>query len=304
MKSLREVWTELQINAHELKGAIAWLSVLAAADLVILNWPGSDEIPPEVWKPWADSFRNNSNNHYKKPNKKAYSSWKPEYKDFTFNPMTVTADSLQLLGVKPWIAKRFIKYRESGGRFRSAIDFEKIYGIKEDDKQRLVNHARFTRNSPSFEKSRLPVPPEFNQRRNSTISTPKVISLNEADSSTWERLPDIGPVLASRIIKYRNKLGGFVRREQLLEVFGLDTSAYMLIAPRIEVSSSPNQFLDWTTADAEVLAKHPYVGKYLAAKIVRYREQNRHIPERMSINSWRFIDSVKLEKLKPYLSKP
>lgn len=304
MKSLKELFNELQVSAHELKGALAWLSILAATDLIVLNWPSNDEIPSEVWKPWADSLklkRNVQPNYRYKPN---YSKPKSNAQGFPFDPMTVTADSLVLLGVKPWIATRIIKYRNSGGQFRRKEDFDRIYGLREADKELLQHNARFSRSIPALEFNRSNLPDETARRMPVASKNVRILSLNHADSAAWERLPDIGPVLASRIVKYRNKLGGFVRREQLLEVFGLDTAVYMKIAPQLEMSSSPNQLLDWINADRETLGKHPYIGRYIASKIIRYREQNKHVPERMSPEKWLFLDSLKLEKLKPYLSKP
>jgi DNA uptake protein ComE-like DNA-binding protein len=130
------------------------------------------------------------------------------------------------------------------------------------------------------------------------------IELNQADSSDWEQLPGIGPILASRIVKYRNRLGGFVRREQLLEVYGIDTALYLKLANRLQEETRPNELLHWQTTGYETLSRHPYIGRFIAGKIIRFREQNKNYPERMSPQNWLFVDSLMMEKLRPYLSKP
>ncbi|NDF99641.1 MAG: helix-hairpin-helix domain-containing protein, partial [Chitinophagia bacterium] len=63
------------------------------------------------------------------------------------------------------------------------------------------------------------------------------MSLNESDSVSLEKLPGIGPVLASRIIRYREKLGGFYHRSQLREVYGIDDSLYAFLEPFIETGA-------------------------------------------------------------------
>jgi competence protein ComEA len=47
------------------------------------------------------------------------------------------------------------------------------------------------------------------------------ISLNQADASALEDLPGVGPVLAERIVAYREANGPFEEIEDLLEVPGI-----------------------------------------------------------------------------------
>ncbi len=50
------------------------------------------------------------------------------------------------------------------------------------------------------------------------------ISVNTATAPELERLPGIGPVLAQRIVEYREQHGPFQRLEDLLEVQGIGPS--------------------------------------------------------------------------------
>ena len=47
------------------------------------------------------------------------------------------------------------------------------------------------------------------------------LELNAASAAELEQLPHIGAVLAERITAYRDQIGGFSNREQLLEVEGI-----------------------------------------------------------------------------------
>src|SRR3569833_498755 len=53
-----------------------------------------------------------------------------------------------------------------------------------------------------------------------------VIELNSADSAKLTELKGIGSSFARRIVNYRNRLGGFISKEQLKEVYGMDDDRY------------------------------------------------------------------------------
>jgi competence protein ComEA len=52
------------------------------------------------------------------------------------------------------------------------------------------------------------------------------MDLNRADAAALEELPGVGPVLASRIVAWRESAGGFRRVEQLQEVPGIGPAIY------------------------------------------------------------------------------
>ena len=53
-----------------------------------------------------------------------------------------------------------------------------------------------------------------------------MIELNSADSARLTELKCIGASLARRIVNYRNRLGGFINKDQLKEVYGMDDDRY------------------------------------------------------------------------------
>lgn len=61
------------------------------------------------------------------------------------------------------------------------------------------------------------------------------VNLNTADLETLQELPGIGPVLAQRIIDYRESFGDFVMIEQLMEVTGVGEGKYEKVKDLITV---------------------------------------------------------------------
>ena len=91
------------------------------------------------------------------------------------------------------------------------------------------------------------------------------INLNTADSMALMTLRGIGAVYASRIIKYRNLLGGYYDKSQILEVYGITKETYSLFCDDI-VKIPVN------TASFKEILRHPYFDYDMVVKIVRERE--------------------------------
>ncbi|WP_018342012.1 ComEA family DNA-binding protein [Cytophaga aurantiaca] len=94
------------------------------------------------------------------------------------------------------------------------------------------------------------------------------VELNAADSATLETLPGIGPAFASRIIKYRTLLGGYLKVEQLKEVYGMPEETYDRIQSLCTVNAAKVKMI---SADSLWLkpykSYHPYLSKELKAQI-------------------------------------
>ncbi len=102
----------------------------------------------------------------------------------------------------------------------------------------------------------------------------KKIEINSCDTGDLYLLRGIGWVYAKRIIKYRNLLGGFVRKEQLLEVYGIDKDRYDLFSDDIYVDTNKIRKININDNDIKTLGKHPYIGFEKAYKIIKYRKKN------------------------------
>lgn len=61
------------------------------------------------------------------------------------------------------------------------------------------------------------------------------ININTADVSDMEKLPGIGPVLARRIVEFREKEGSFKRPEDIMKVSGIGPKIYEGIKDSITV---------------------------------------------------------------------
>ncbi len=187
-----------------------------------------------------------------------------------FNPNTVTFDKLVKMGIPERVCKTFIKYRNSGVKFKTKKDVKKIYGISNELYVQLEPYIICEQTSNSgktFNKT------STHYTSSSGYKQKEKIELNAADSSKLVELPAIGPSFARRIIKYRSLLGGYYLVTQLHEVYGFTDTMYQVVSPLVSVDNKAIQTLAINTCDFKTLCRHPYVGYELCKTIFDWRKK-------------------------------
>ena len=100
----------------------------------------------------------------------------------------------------------------------------------------------------------------------------KPIDINSADTTELKSLPGIGSFFAKNIVDYRNKLGGFIEKEQLLEVYAFDSTRMANIENLIIIDTIELRKVNVNTDDFKTILRHPYIEYEDVKKIVNYRE--------------------------------
>ncbi len=212
---------------------------------------------------------------------------------FQFNPNQMSDEKWQELGLTAYQIKIITNYLSKGGKFFKKEDFKKMYSISE---------AEYTVLEPFINI------PTRNDSSNYTKTYPKIIkpiytiNINACDTFDMDEVKGIGPSFARRIYKYRERLGGFVNKEQLLEVFGLDSAKYNEIKSSIIIDTVGLKRININTATIQDLKKHPYFDYYLAKSIVTYRMKNGNYKQVRDIKKAPLIYDVFYNKIYPYLT--
>jgi competence ComEA-like helix-hairpin-helix protein len=211
---------------------------------------------------------------------------------FDFDPNKITEQQWQQLGFSEKQAKSIEAYKAKGGRFYKAEDVKNLYVVDEATYERLRPYIKIE--NPQAAKYTYEVKPVAQEK----VFT---IDINTADSSLFERQRGIGPSLASRIIKYRNRLGGFVSVEQIKEVWGMPDSTYQFLKERMTCSNTPVTQIDINAADIEMLRKHPYINYTFARPIYNYRQQHGNFKSVNDLKKVAVINDSIFLKLQPYV---
>jgi len=123
------------------------------------------------------------------------------------------------LGVSEKTVQTILHYRERGGKFREPGDLKKIWGLSLSEAKKLIPFVVI----PNFKKQ----PIELSKKM------PETILINQATMADLLLLPGMTKQLAARLIKYRDKMGGFKRVEQIRKTYGLSDSLYQLMVPLV-----------------------------------------------------------------------
>jgi DNA uptake protein ComE-like DNA-binding protein len=211
---------------------------------------------------------------------------------FPFDPNNASFEELVRLGLNSRVSRTILKYRSKGGKFRKAEDLKKIFGLTELQYSRISDYVRIH-----------PWPRDSGTVAcNVPVSHTGRLDINHADSVLFEGLPGIGPVLARRIIRYRLLLGGFYCPDQIKEVYGIHDSIYLLIAGRLSADTTLLKRINVNTATEKELARHPYLDRYVASGIIRYRMQVSRIRNINELKINGIISEPAFGKIKNYLS--
>ena len=222
-----------------------------------------------------------------------------ELQPFQFNPNTITEEEGLRMGLTDRQIRNIINYRDKGGKFYSKNDLAKLYTISEEDFAQLEPYivlpeiARKDYDKPKTETKEYQ---NVTEEKKAPKTIP-VVDLNTVDSITLVELPQIGGYTAARIVAYREKLGGFLNKEQLLEVKGMDEARYNTASPYINVGEAPIRKIDVNRADFKTLVNHPYLNYNQVKLIFTQREQ------RGMIKDWTQLKALieTAEPVNPYL---
>jgi DNA uptake protein ComE-like DNA-binding protein len=181
---------------------------------------------------------------------------------FYFDPNTLDSSGFIQLGLSAKTTQYLLNWRNKGKHFYKKEDLKPLYSLSETEYKRLapyiqIKESERSHNYTAYEKQ-APLPAHIN--------------LNKTDSATLVRLNGIGTILAHKILERRRNLGGFLRHEQLLEIYKFPDSTYQYLREKLSINPSEIEKIKLNTCSEEQLAQHPYIGQQMAKNILLLRK--------------------------------
>ncbi|MBR1765457.1 MAG: helix-hairpin-helix domain-containing protein [Bacteroidales bacterium] len=128
-----------------------------------------------------------------------------------------------------------------------------------------------------------------------------VVDLNTADTTTLMLLHGIGPAFARRIVRYRDRLGGFTSADQLLEVYGFTPQLLGHIAPHLRIGDTSLVRMAVNSVGLKQFIRHPYVDYYFARDLVNLRANGVTFDSPDDLRAIPSCSDTMLRRLLPYL---
>jgi len=207
----------------------------------------------------------------------------PDPKMFSFDPNNLPDEQWKLLGLSEKQVSIIKHFEAKGGHFYKKEDLQKIYGITADDYNRLEPYINLT--AGAYTKAAPGV----------------IIEINSADSAKLTQVRGIGPAFAQRIIEYRTRLGGFLNKEQLKEVYGIDTAKFAQIKNEVSINPAHITKIKINEVDFEGLRKFPYFTNKQTNAVIQYRKQHGDYHSIGDMKNIVILDEDILRKIEPYI---
>jgi DNA uptake protein ComE-like DNA-binding protein len=226
---------------------------------------------------------------------------------FPFDPNKADKETLLKTGLSAFAVSNLLRYREKGGRIHSASAICKIYGTEEkwfdavkkyidiEEDVEISKHDSSEIHHQDIQAFNYETEKRMEEK---TLS----IELNKTDSTELILCSGIGPSFARRIISYREILGGFYDKSQLLEVYGMDSARYMGFQHQVTVNPELINRMHLDTISFKGLLKHPYFEFYLVKAIFNYKDRQKGIDSIQELKNLPEIYPELFKKLSPYLS--
>lgn len=214
---------------------------------------------------------------------------------FIFDPNVIGLAEWQKLGLSAKQAQAILTYRSRGGQFGKTEDLKKMYTISDRVYAELAPYVHIKKTADQNLRPGLPratfVKPALN-----------IIEVNGADTTALDLIRGIGMTFANRIVKYRDRIGGFYKKEQLLEVFGIDSVKYLEIKDQIRIDETKIRKINVNTAQLEDFKNNPYIRYKQVNAIVQYRKQHGNYKDLADLSQIAILTPETIALLKPYLT--
>ncbi len=202
---------------------------------------------------------------------------------FQFNPNYLTDFRAYQLGMSVDEIDKLIAYRSTGKYINSVKEFQNVTGVNDS----LLNII-----APLFKF------PKWVNKNKPSIKLPESVNIviQDINSVSGNDFIKIGvhPKIATRIIKYREKLNGFSYNYQLYEVWGLSKNIADKILQHYKVLEQPKiEKLNINEASFKEVLRIVYLDYELTKKIFNYKDE---VAEIQNIEELKKIEGFPLDK--------
>lgn len=218
-------------------------------------------------------------------------------KVYSFNPNFLSDYKGYALGMSNEEIDRLHLFRFENRWVSSAKEFQRVTLVSDSLLRSIEPLFKFPEwANRSENKKRI-------SKKKSVAANPHLKDLNQAKAEELKVIYGIGDKLSARIVKFRNRLGGFMVNEQLYDVYGLEEEVVLRILEKFSVKQPPEiERININTATGKEMENLIYINQSLANQIVSYRDSVGIIRSFDELTKIDDFPTKKIDRIKLYLS--
>jgi len=218
-------------------------------------------------------------------------------KMYPFNPNFLSDYKGYTLGMSNEEIDRLHLFRSENRWVTSAKEFQRVTNISDSLLQQIAPLFKFPAWASQSKNQKK------TQQKKISVANVKFKDLNQATAEEFKDIYGIGDKLSSRIIKFRNRLGGFMVNEQLYDVYGLEKEVVLRILEEFRIKQQPAiEKININTATVREMRNLIYINQKLANQIVTYRDSVGIIKSFTELTKIEDFPAKKIDRIELYLS--
>jgi len=231
-------------------------------------------------------------------------------KIFPFNPNFINDYKGYALGMSVAEIGRLLAFREADKYVNSAEEFQKVTLISDSLLKVISPYFKFpdwTQKSKQYsvgtnKKSHYKSSPPSKGLRKHFSEKVEIKDLNTATAEELKKISGIGEVLSARIVKFRNRLGGFLIDDQLYDVYNLEPEVVKMILTKFKVFKKPvHEKININTSSAYKISSLVYIKYDVAKNIISYRLKNGPFSNLNELKNIPDFPAEKIDRIALYL---
>ncbi len=222
---------------------------------------------------------------------------------YPFNPNFISDYKGYTLGMSTIEIDRLHHFRKQNKYVNSSKEFQNVTLISDSLLKHIAPYFKFPDWVNANKKTKTPPTSSSNLSRDGISKKEGYKDLNTATIEDLKQVNGIGEKLSARIIKFRDRLGGFLVAEQLYDVYGLKEEVVKRALNRFKVLNTPKiKKININTASVEMLTKLIYLQEDVAIDLVNYRNSKGTIDSFEELINIENFPAKKIERIALYLS--
>jgi len=229
---------------------------------------------------------------------------KDSVKIYPFNPNFITDYKGYILGMSVEEIDRLHAFRAKDKFANSTEEFQSVTKISDSLLKVISPYFKF----PEWTKKRSRQYTVKSKQYSKSYIKPKtenfeIKGLNAVTAEELKVVSGIGEKLSNRIVKFRDRLGGFLVDDQLYDVYGLEPEVVQRALERFKVLNPPQiKKININSASVEMLTELIYLQRNVAINIVRYRNSKGSIDSFEELSKIENFPAKKIDRIALYLS--